>query len=60
MKIATKLMLGASLLTIIAVTISAGATGWLALKQARQSVEYSVHQQFQAAITMQQAAAVFK
>ncbi|MEE2000963.1 hypothetical protein QWY20_05815 [Alkalimonas sp. MEB108] len=46
MKIATKLMLGASLLTIIAVTISAGATGWLALKQARQSVEYSVHQQF--------------
>lgn len=55
MRIATKLMLGASLLTIVAVTISAGTTGWLALKQARQSVEYSVHQQFQAVAAGRQA-----
>lgn len=48
MKIAKKLMLGASLLTVIAVAMSAGFTGWLALKQSQTTVEHSVRQQFQA------------
>lgn len=48
MNIAKKLMLGASLLTVVAVTISAGFTGWLALKQSQDTVEHSVRQQFQA------------
>lgn len=48
MKISTRLMLGASLLTVLAVMVSSGITGWQALGRSSQVVEDSVEMQFQA------------
>lgn len=48
MSIATRLMLGASLLTIIAVLVASGITGWQILGRSTEVVEHSVEQQFQA------------
>ena len=48
MTIATRLMLGVSLLTLMAVVIAAGITGWQALERSSEVVEHSVEQQFQA------------
>lgn len=48
MKISTRLMLGASLLTVLAVVVSSGITGWQALGRSSQVVEDSVEMQFQA------------
>src|SRR5690554_339831 len=48
MKISTRLMLGSSLLTILAVILSSGITGWLALDRGTDAVEQSVEQQFMA------------
>lgn len=48
MKISTRLMLGSSLLTILAVVLSSGITGWLALDRGSNAVERSVEQQFMA------------
>lgn len=48
MKISTRLMLGSSLLTILAVVVSSGITGWLALDRSTDAVGRSVEQQFMA------------
>ena len=48
MKISTRLMLGSSLLTILAVVVSSGITGWLALDRSSEAVGRSVEQQFMA------------
>ncbi|PKM29979.1 MAG: methyl-accepting chemotaxis protein [Gammaproteobacteria bacterium HGW-Gammaproteobacteria-11] len=48
MKISTRLMLGASLLTVLAVVLSSGFTGWQALGRSSQVVDDSVKMQFQA------------
>jgi methyl-accepting chemotaxis protein len=48
MSIATRLMLGASLLTIITVLVTSGITGWQILGRSTEVVEHSVEQQFQA------------
>lgn len=48
MKISTRLMLGSSLLTILAVVISSGITGWLALDRSSEAVGRTVEQQFMA------------
>ena len=48
MSIATRLMLGASLLTVLTVCIASGITGWQAMERSTEVVEHSVEQQFQA------------
>lgn len=48
MKISTRLMLGSSLLTILAVVVSSSITGWLALDRSSEAVGRSVEQQFMA------------
>ncbi len=47
MKIASRLMLGATVLTALAVVGSAGTTGWLALNHSSQAVEAALQRQFQ-------------
>lgn len=47
MKIASRLMLGATLLTALAVVGSAGTTGWLALNHSSLAVETALQRQFQ-------------
>ncbi len=48
MSIATRLMLGASMLTVITVFVASGLTGWQILGRSTEAVEHSVEQQFQA------------
>lgn len=48
MKISSRLMLGAMLLTGIAVLLAAGTTGWLALKESNRALSQNLEQQFQA------------
>jgi methyl-accepting chemotaxis protein len=48
MKISSRLMLGAMLLTGVAVLLAAGTTGWLALKEANRALSQNLEQQFQA------------
>lgn len=48
MKISARLMLGAIAMTGIAVVLAAGATGWLALNESKQSLSHNLEQQFQA------------
>ena len=48
MKISSRLMLGAMLLTGVAVLLAAGTTGWLALKESNRSLSHNLEQQFQA------------
>lgn len=47
MKIASRLMLGATLLTALAVVGSAGTTGWLVLSHSSHAVETALQRQFQ-------------
>lgn len=48
MKISSRLMLGATLLTVVSVIGSAGTTGWLALRDSSRAIEDSLEKQFQA------------
>lgn len=47
MKIASRLMLGATLLTALAVVGSAGTTGWLAINHSSVAVQAALERQFQ-------------
>ncbi|WP_409525368.1 methyl-accepting chemotaxis protein [Nitrincola sp. MINF-07-Sa-05] len=51
MKISTRIMLGATVLTGLAVLVSSGATGWFAVRDSSSAVETSIEQQFQAVAT---------
>ena len=51
MKISTRIMLGATVLTGLAVLMSSGATGWFAVRDSSSAVETSIEQQFQAVAT---------
>lgn len=48
MNIATRLLLGATMLIAVAVIAAAGTTGWLAINDSAEAFEHSIHQQFQA------------
>ncbi len=48
MKISSRLMLGAMLLTGVAVLLAAGTTGWLAVKESNRALSHNLEQQFQA------------
>ncbi|MEN0038340.1 MAG: methyl-accepting chemotaxis protein [Cellvibrio sp.] len=48
MKISARLMLGATLLTGVAVFLAAGTTAWLALKESNRALSSNLEQQFQA------------
>ncbi len=48
MKISSRLMLGAMLLTGITVLLAAGTTGWLAVKESNRALSHNLEQQFQA------------